>query len=327
MSVDIVLVQVSLSIFLFFIINWIGKYSYSLGYLSISIFLKVDEAPAFNFIIRILSPVVYLFITSAILYALNLDKYTYNFYLVSLYYILFRLMFNVLTERTLLLNWYRQIIYWIGIMILSYYGYKKIIITKENLLPDFSNLSNELWIVIIVFIYQIVNKIESSNESTIVRKENYLFSKYRHFQKKYDNIISKLKNKRLIVLAYSILIYENFNRPYIARIIENIRFVVTSKPHTLGVMQVYSGDLINDTESVRLGVEKIMRNYTEMLTNPKEEYIDKSKYSSSEYSILEDLIAQYNGGSEYRTGIIELMNTIEEKYYKDHTDKLTDGFK
>jgi predicted RND superfamily exporter protein len=212
-------------------------------------------------------------------------------------------------------------------MALSYYGYEKIIITKKNLLPDFSNLSNELWIVIIIFIYQIVNKIESSNESTIVRKDNYLYSKYRLFQKKYGRIIIKLKNKRLIALAYSILIYENFNRPYIARLVENIRFHITSKPHTLGIMQVYSNNLINDTESVRLGVEKIMRDYNEMVANPKEDYIDESEYSGSEYSILNDLIAKYNGGSEYREGVIEVMRTIEEKYCEDDTDRLTDGFK
>jgi hypothetical protein len=212
-------------------------------------------------------------------------------------------------------------------MTLSYYGYEKIIITKKNLLPDFSNLANELWIVIIIFIYQIVNKIDSSNESTIIRKENYLHSKYRNFQKKYGEIINSLENKKLIALAYSILIYENFNRPYFVRIVENTLFLVTSRPHTLGVMQVYSSRLINDEESVLLGIKKIQRDYNEMVANPKEEYIDKREYSSSEHWILDDLIAKYNGGSKYRQGVVELMNIIEERYYENNTDKLTDGFK
>ncbi len=52
MSADIVFIQFCLGIVLFFLINWIGKHSYSIGYMQISIFVKTEEAPALNFLIR-----------------------------------------------------------------------------------------------------------------------------------------------------------------------------------------------------------------------------------------------------------------------------------
>lgn len=58
MALDVIGIQISLGILLFFIINWIGKHSYSIGYISISIFVRAEEAPAFNYIVRVLTPVV-----------------------------------------------------------------------------------------------------------------------------------------------------------------------------------------------------------------------------------------------------------------------------
>ena len=148
---EILLVQIVLGIGLFFLINWLGKHSYSIGYMEISIFVKTEEAPALNFLIRVLTPIVYIIIMSTILYYFKLDKYVWNIYLINVYYILFRLLFNLITNRGLLLNWYRQFLYWIAILVISYFTYEKLIKVKANILPDFTTVSNELWIIILIF--------------------------------------------------------------------------------------------------------------------------------------------------------------------------------
>lgn len=148
--IEIHILHFILGIILFFIINWIGRHSYSVGYMQISMFLKVEEAPAFNFLFRIISPIVYLFIVSAILYKIGLDKFVTNAYFISIYYVVFRLFFNLITNRGLLMNWYRQVLYWISIIAISYFSYSKIIYKKENILPDFDTISNELWIIILI---------------------------------------------------------------------------------------------------------------------------------------------------------------------------------
>src|SRR5688572_25518961 len=116
MYFDVFIIQFLLGIILFFIVNWIGKHSYSVGYISISVFVQTEEAPAFNYLIRVLTPIVYIIVAAAILYSLNLDRYVINFYLVNVYYLIFRLIFNLITGRGLLLNWSRQFLYWLSII-------------------------------------------------------------------------------------------------------------------------------------------------------------------------------------------------------------------
>ena len=315
---DILLIQILLGIGLFFIINWIGKHSYSIGYMEISIFVKTEEAPALNFLIRVLTPVVYIIIVSTVLYYYRLDKYVWNIFLVNIYYILFRLLFNLLTNRGLLLNWYRQFLYWSAIVVISYFTYDKIIKVKTNILPDFTTVANELWIVILIFIFQVANNIRLTQDGTVKRKQNYLRTRYKHFKNLYGKKITEItQNEVLEAITYAILIYEDFNRPKIARIIENIKFRITKKPHTLGVMQVTSTKLLTDTESVILGTTKIFDTYKFYLQNRfegNEEYY--------EWSMVDQIIGEYNTGTSYGYEVNELVEIIKEEFYKGTKDTL-----
>jgi hypothetical protein len=289
--------------------------------MSLSVLVKADEAPAFNFVVRVLTPIVYLLLTASILYAFNLDRFTHKFYVVSFYYIMIRLIINLLTDTRLLLNWYRQFLYWFVIMVLSYYAYEKIIITKKNLVPDFTTIANELWIIVLIFLYHISNNIELSSKNTFKRKKNYLKSKYFTFEKKYGYVITTLESKKLMALAYSILIYENFNRPYVIRLLENTLLMLTNKPRTLGIMQVRSSQLIDDYESVTLGVEKLRKDYQNLKNAPKE---DSTSGEWSEWYLIANTISAYNGGEKYREQVMDILDFIEGEFFLDHDDSLPD---
>lgn len=315
---EILLVHIILGVGLFFLINWIGKHSYSIGYMEISIFVKTEEAPALNFLIRVLTPIVYIIIVSTTLYYFGLDKYVWNIYLVNIYYIVFRLLFNLATNRGLLLNWYRQFLYWTAIIVISFFTYEKLIKVKANILPDFSTVANELWIIILIFIFQLANNLRFSQEATQKRKDNYLKSRYQYFKRNYGQLIKELTNNEILEsIVYAVIIYEDFNRPKIARQIENLKFKVTKKPHTLGVMQVKSDKLLSDIESVRLGTEKIVKAYKNHIEELKE--TDESFYEwTAKYSIIED----YNAGSSYSSEVSELADIIKTTFYKDTNDTL-----
>lgn len=310
---EIFVVQAGLGIALFFIINWIGKHSYSLGYISMSVFARKEDAPAFNFILRVLTPIVYLIITSTILYSLKLDHLVQDFYLVNVYYLIFRLIFNLITGRGLLLNWKQQFIFWFLIIAISYFTYSKILIEKKNVLPDFETLANELWIIVIIFLYQVFNKVDLPTNGTEKRKDRYLHAMYNSFSGKYGDLInSKTQNEAYIALIYAVLIFENFNRPRAARIIENIRFFLTKKPHTLGVMQFYSNIYITNQESVELGAEKIIYE--------SERIVEKYKKGKEEpygggYMLGYEMSEIYNTGNRYSSDIYSLWDQIMQKYY------------
>lgn len=315
---DILLIQILLGIGLFFLINWIGKHSYSIGYMEISIFVKTEEAPALNFLIRVLTPIVYIIIASTILYYFGLDKYVWNIYLANIYYILFRLFFNLITNRGLLLNWYRQFLYWIAIVVISFFTYEKLIKVKANILPDFTTVSNELWIIILIFMFQVANNLRFSQEATQKRKDNYLKSRYHYFKKLYGQLIKDLtQNEILESIVYAVLIYEDFNRPKIVRQVENFKFRLTKKPHTLGVMQVKSDKLISDLESIKLGTEKIVNAYKKYLNNPTE--TDSTYF---EWYAKNFIINDYNVGTSYNGEVNDLADIIKETFYKDTNDTL-----
>lgn len=315
---DTYLVQFTFGVILFFLINWIGKHSYSIGYIGISIFVKVEEAPALNFIIRAFAPIVYLIIISSALYYFNMDKYVINIYLVNIYYIIFRLFFNLITGRGKLLDWYRQALYWSTIIIISYLVYDKIIRIKENILPDFTTIANELWIIILIFIFQLTNNIRFSQNGTVRRKENYLKSRYKHFNKLYSELIKDItKNEALESVVYAILIYEDFNRPKVIRLIENIKHRFSNKSHTLGVMQVKSDKLISDKESVILGTNKIVSSYKKYVN---ENSVDEEKIY--EWNAIDSIISDYNVGSEYLYEVNELSYEIRKIFYHNTKDNL-----
>ena len=323
---DILLFQIILGIGLFFIINWIGKHSYSIGYMEISIFVKTEEAPALNFLIRVLTPIVYIIIASATLYYFHLDSYVVGIYLVNVYYIAFRLIFNLLTNRGLLLNWNRQFLYWTAIVVISYFTYEKIIKVKANILPDFSTISNELWIIILVFMFQVANNMRFSQDASQKRKDNYLNIRYNHFRSLYGELIKDLtKNEILECITYAILIYEDFNRPLIARCIEKLNFKITQRPHTLGVMQVKTAVVISDIESVRLGTQKIVDSYNKYLKNPTDISDSYFEWSAARY-----IIGNYNAGVNYCNEVHQLTEIIKNNFFKHTTDKLkprtNDGF-
>ncbi len=286
-----------------------------------SVFARKEDAPAFNFLLRVLTPIIYLIIASAILYSFKLDYLVKDFYLVSIYYLTFRLLFNLITGRGLLLNWKQQILYWILIIAFSYFVYIKLLSDKRNILPDFETLANELWIIIIIFLYQTFNNINLSSNGTQIRKDRYLKEKYQSFKDKYGDIINEKTDCDLIKgLIYSVLILENFNRPKAIRIVENLKFYLTKKPHSLGVMQYYSSEFINDRKSVELGTEKIVRESKEII----EKYKRKEVEYYGEYPLKRDLSGIYNTGHSYKNDVSELWSDIMTNFYPDSKRNILD---
>lgn len=312
-----IIVHIALAILLFFLVNWIGKHSISIGYIEITIFSQNEDSPAFNFLIRVLSPQVFLIVVASILYGFNADYLVKDIYLVNVYYIAFRLLASIALGRLLLLNWYKQILYWIAIISLSYVLYIKVIQYKKNILPDLSTLSNELWIVILVFIYQVMNNLDFSSAKAAERQEKYIHKNYDFLKKKYGSIIHSItQNEALDIIVYAILIYEDFNRPRIVRWIEYVAFFLSTKPKTLGIMQFRTNNYIGDSESVRLGTQKIFNKFQSLKQSAQ-----WSLYEN-DYQVARDIIADYNGGESYTNEAINLMHNVQRMFYPNTTDEL-----
>lgn len=141
------------------------------------------------------------------------------------------------------------------------------------------------------------------------RKDNYIANTYLHLKAKYNKVIEKEcdSNYFFVQMVYSIMIYENFNRPRFVRWIEYIHFLLTKKPHTLGIMQVASTKWINDTQSVTLAINKIKSD----CDNIVDDYA-KRKEEFSLRLIVRKIASKYNKDDAYVEEVELLYNTISD---------------
>lgn len=306
-----------LAVFLFFLVNLLGHYSpSSLKYHKLTSFLETNEAPAFNYVIRVLTPAVYIIIVSAVLYSLKLDLYTKNIYMVAIYYVAFRTLINILINRSLLVNWKGHIIYSLSIIGLCYFVNLKLIQTKSNILPDFSNMANELWIIIVIFLYNFINNIEVSDKTAEKRKSKYIDSQYDRIYNLYGDIIEEeIDVLRLRCIAMAIIIYEDFNRPKLFRLVEYFKFFITRKTHTLGIMQVMTSTYIGDRKSVELGISKLKNDFNELRSQYFEDDDGNIDEEIKDVDYQERLIERYNSGSNYVLEIFNLAEEIQDKHF------------
>jgi len=127
---------------------------------------------------------------------------------------------------------------------------------------------------------------------------NYVMSSYTVIKDKYsiDIIGACDKYQCSIPLLYSILIYENMNRPALIRSLENQLVKVFRLELTVGIAQIKSNKLLTDKESI-YGAAKILSN-TKCIN-----IIDKSK----EY---QDAISKYNLGTNYADSVYTVLSKL-----------------
>lgn len=292
--------------------------------MQLSVVFETDSAPAFNFIFKVLGPVVYLILCILLFQSLELNILVKNCYFIVIYYWAFRFIWNIITNRWKLFNWSQQFLYWFSSIGISYWIYSSV---KDinSILPKGDDLIGEMWILIIAFLYAVINKVNFGEYKSLKRKDNYLQSRYEKFKAKYNGIIqSAFNNSFYEALTYAIMIYEDFNRPYLIRKIEDLRFRITKKPHTLGIMQVKTDRYINDEQSLRLAIAKIKNDNNAYINQERENairggnpnpVINNIIYKNCLISHIAD---KYNGGDpKYKGEITDIFDKINQLYYRN----------
>lgn len=260
---------------------------------------KDIEHYGINMLIRIFFPVAFIIVVSGILYNNNLNEYVKGIYLVTLFFYLCRWIFITLIQKRALLHyWRREFICFFLAMLFSIVMYSSFIIKTEEIFIPIDSLRDAVWFAIIsLFValawnYYKSKLVENEKMATNIR-ERYICTYYNKLKKIYKLSIN---NKRLKLLTYSIMIYENYNRPPFFRLFEYIKCLITGSA-TMGIMQVKSEVLISNKESVRLGTELLKK------------YYEDSKHN------IRKTINKYNRGNQYFEEVMYIYNIIK-KYNK-----------
>ncbi len=135
-NLQLVAFQLAVSLSIFVGLNWLGRQSDMFGYETLTLFTEREDAVAFNFLFRAITPVVLLILVAASCYALGLDAFTKDLHHAVAYYIAFRVGLNGLRGRWLLLPWRRLLFQWVVTLFLAHLAYSHLIVRKEYLLPD-----------------------------------------------------------------------------------------------------------------------------------------------------------------------------------------------
>ena len=307
----IALAHLALALILFSLVNWIGKQSepLGLGYTQISLSMQDDTAPMFNYLFKVLAPVVFMILVATLFQSVGLGLLNSSIYWVVIDYWVIRFLVLGFKGRLKLLNWKVQIIYWVSSIGLAWAVYS--LFEKVDLLPTPESLIEQMWLVIILFLYSVLNKITPPRDKTEKRIEDYIKGKYLHFHSKYEHLLDDMKGPDKAIL-YSIMIYEDFNRPEAARMIENVLFRKSTKKHTYGVMQVASDHVLSDEESILLAKQRIASDKAYVY---KHHISDSVSYSES---YIAGMIAQrYNPGDPcYGDRVAEVFSVIYDSFYK-----------
>lgn len=327
-------IHLTLAIILFFLQNWMGSRAYSKGYIRFSLLDDKDEALSLNYVIKVFGPIVYLILTVAIFQYLKINTSTTNIINVIYYYLSIRLLLIFLFERAAIVNWIRIVFYYLSIVIISKIIYDNFIDSVDSLLPDFTQIKNEIWLLIIIFIYQLGNGFEEKTPNNEIfeyskaylpeiknRKRKYILKKYSLFESQYgkaiDGISADDKSFKLVIL--SILIFENFNRPRIIRFFERLWVRVTNTKTTQGIMQTSSNKPLSDLDSVKNGTTYLFSKYT---AYSKEEYT---------YTLFRRTIKRHCPDKKYIRQVLFIAkcvidNSEDEKQFKPIFEEIKSEF-
>lgn len=153
-----------------------------------------------------------------------------------------------------------------------------------------------VWLFIFISIYKFVNK---SDISVSEVKKKFISTRsiamsYTKLKLEYSEDIM-IKDKKLLLVLYSIMIYENYYRPSFLRRIDDLVFKFNGKKRKLGIMQVMSKKYISDLDSIEIVIKKL------------EKFKDKYKNLENNY---EKVIEAYTKD-----------NFLEVKYIYDELEK------
>lgn len=154
----------------------------------------------------------------------------------------------------------KYVSFYIFKIILSFLINKELIIQVKDVFLSGEDLKLVVWLLIIVYLYQFFKEreisIKSSKEEKNISRERIVLS----FTKLKLSFEDSIDSDRKLVL-YAIMIFQNYQRPKVFRVIDNILFKINNKSRKLGIMQVMSKKFINDYESIEIVSKKIDKLY------------------------------------------------------------------
>ena len=237
----------------------------SITYILFSIILsiilnKLEKEKKDNFFDYIIISNIYILILSGLFRGIS-----NNIFLVIFLQIIGNVLYVTYIKEISIINNQYDILKYI-LCIISTYLLNILFINKvDSVFLNLEQVKFIIWVFIIGYLYFNlkdnfkVNKL-NNNKKLYYQDTEYIVMQYAKFKSKYYNVVSS-KYRDLNLLIYSIMIYENYNRPSLFRKFDKFRYKLFSKRGKFGIMQINSNKYIDDITSIKLTIKKLERCY------------------------------------------------------------------
>jgi len=299
---------------MFIVVNWLGKHSAMLGYESVTMFTESEASGAFNFLFRVVTPVVMLLVVAAACYSIGMGGLVKDLHFAVLLYLAFRVAFNYARGRAVLLPWARLIIQWICTIALTFVAYEQLMSKPENLLPDPATIANEIWLGIAAYLYILSGQVFSGDAAQAARGARYVQRRKEALESTFATELSSLGSARWRMLVLAVMIVEDFNRPAIARVLERLLFRL-GFAKTLGIMQVATSTVISDAESVRVGTQLLQRAFLDAMATddwrlPNGHWSGTQRQDLEESNLVHATLVRYNPSGDYARDVAAVYEQL-----------------
>lgn len=253
----------------------------------------LTDSYAFNLAFRVFAAPVFIILFSTVSHIFEIGFLSNGIWMVSVYYFFLNLVIVLNTRGYLASSVISRVTYFFAHAVsisLSFFVYSKYIqFSAESLLPDPNDFKTEIWLLVIFFLFSVLNKIQLPT-SDFKGFEKMAVRKYQMLDERFSKILNpKIENYLFLkVLFFSIAIYEDQNRNVFMRFLERIFFRFL-KNKTTGIMQIANTKRLSDEESILLAQDLFLQNISAL------EKIDADVLSNVYHSdIARRLVAGFN---------------------------------
>ena len=215
---------------------------------------------------------IYLLVVSGIISNININYFHNSIYVIYLLELFLRIFYENMIRDV---NFFRDREY------LYRYAISLILIILMNVLfidhvksvfPSINQLKLMIWIgifgyVIFMFksninIYLKKREVSKNNNKNDIVKESIIIS-YAKLKNQYGRMV-RSRYSELFPVIYSIMVYENKNRPSIFRRLDYLLYRFDGKGRRFGIMQIYSKYYIDDYHSISIAIRRLEKIYYSM---------------------------------------------------------------
>lgn len=206
--------------------------------------------------------IIYMMIIGGLGARFGFSKFNENIFLIFVFELVIRMIYiTYFLEKDFFDKRESNVSYSIILIVISYIINTQFINKVDEVFLKGEDFRIILWFLVFLFLYQFfknkeqfisTNKdIELPDREKIVMMYAKLKNTYLEDTKNYD--------KDLLYILFSIMIFNNYQRPEIYRTMDNLIFRINGKSKNLGIMQVKSNKFITDSESIDIAYKKLVK--------------------------------------------------------------------